>query len=247
MKKSKKVLIGLVIASVIGLFGFSRDLLSGSSQIRVYASESTEAVDIQLGKKSSDISLFFLDNTEEKKTEQIDEPKEIDVPEGNEDVKEEPQEIVEEVIEVAEEDVAEKVIVEETVEVTVEKQVEVNEPVKVKATDLLDKSVLTKNGDTYTYSDFGEVVVIVETDGVDVISISFYGLSYYGYKYVSEQLLINENGEEEGKRMYQENQQQVKNIESAIRAGVEAADAGDSVYQEILSGGESQNVYTKNF
>lgn len=145
----------------------------------------------------------------------------------------------------------------EVVNTTISKE-PVNKVVKVgtkttsQVTEVLNNSILSKNGNVYSYSDYGEVAVKVQTNGSKVTQITFDGMGYYGYQYVTKQLLINEYGEKEGKVKFDQNQQQMRNIESAIRSAANAVHgAGTSqanaLYSQILNGGNSQNAYSVSF
>ena len=116
-----------------------------------------------------------------------------------------------------------------------------------KAATILKNAGYAVAGNQYSYiTELSGVVVQVTLSNGEVKKISFDGTSYYTWKGISKELLIKELGEKEGNKEYKLLQQDMKKIEGAIRAAANAA-GNSSLYNEILSGGASTNVYVKTF
>lgn len=117
-----------------------------------------------------------------------------------------------------------------------------------KAATILKSAGYAVAGNQYSYITelSGVVVQVTLSNSGEVKKISFDGTSYYTWKGISKELLIKELGEKEGNKEYKLLQQDMKKIEGAIRAAANAA-GNSSLYNEILSGGASTNVYVKTF
>ncbi|MEH7383063.1 G5 domain-containing protein [Bacillus sp. JJ1533] len=114
-----------------------------------------------------------------------------------------------------------------------------------KAHSILSGSgVLSKNGNTYTISDGFGYMVKVEVGSSHVDSISFNGTTYYAWKHTSKADLVSALGEEEGTREYNAIQNEIRNVESAVRAAANAVygsgtASANSLYSQILNNATS--------
>ena len=102
------------------------------------------------------------------------------------------------------------------------------------------------------FDSWGLYMITVTVGSDHVTSVYFDGTEYYAYKYTTKQDLIDALGPEEGEKEYQRGLQEMRKIESAIRAAANAVygsgtSKANSLYSEILEGGKSKMGYYREF
>jgi hypothetical protein len=113
--------------------------------------------------------------------------------------------------------------------------------------------VFKKSGNEYNMFDSWGLYMITVTVGSDhVKEVFFDGTLYYTYKNDTLERLIEDFGEEEGRRQYEFQQQMIRKIEAGIRAAANAVygsgtSKANSLYSEILQGGKSKTGYYREF
>ena len=99
---------------------------------------------------------------------------------------------------------------------------------------------------------WGQDMISVKVGKDHVSQIFFDGTLYYTYKNDTLERLIEDFGEEEGRRQYEFQQKMIKKIEAGIRAAANAVygsgtSKANSLYNEILEGGKSKMGYYREF
>ncbi|MEH7383374.1 G5 domain-containing protein [Bacillus sp. JJ1533] len=117
---------------------------------------------------------------------------------------------------------------------------------------LSGSGVLSKHDNSYTMSDgFGTMFKVVVGSSY-VSSIFFDGTTYYAWKATTKQGLVDSLGEDEGTKEYDAIQNEIRKIESGIRAAANAVygsgtSNANSLYSQIINGGKSSSGFYKTF